>query len=89
MCSRISSATALWRDLHQQQPEGQVPSARWIRFKEIGMQQDVRLSSSPIAVDDLLNNLLWERCFASVITSATLSVGGDFSRFAEAAEPAG
>ena len=77
------------KDNDSQQPDvnshRQPPYARWIEFvsedASTGNQSEVQLHASPISVSDKLQDLLWSRCFGVVVTSATLSVAGDFSRF--------
>ncbi len=55
--------------------------ARWAnRF-----EHDVELVSAPIEPGHLLREHLWDRCFAAVCTSATLTALGTFQRFFERA----
>ncbi len=51
--------------------------ARWANRTDA----DVELVSAPIEPGNLLAEHLWQRCFAGVCTSATLSALGSFSRF--------
>ena len=44
-------------------------------------QADIELCSSPILAASTLQQQLWERCFAAVLTSATLTALGQFDRF--------
>jgi ATP-dependent DNA helicase DinG len=46
---------------------------------------ELQVNSSPIMVDKILKDTLWSRCFGAVVTSATLSIAGDFSRFCKQA----
>lgn len=76
-------------DNDSQQPDvnshRQPPYARWMEFVSEDAtsdnQSEVQIHASPISVSDKLQDLLWSRCFGVVVTSATLSVAGDFSRF--------
>ena len=78
MTSRIQSATALWQDYMMEDDKREAPRARWINFRE---GEEMMLNASPVAVHETLHELLWSRCFGAVLTSATLAMGNDFSRF--------
>ncbi|OUS15114.1 hypothetical protein A9Q88_11110 [Gammaproteobacteria bacterium 50_400_T64] len=75
---RASGATELWSAMSYPDPEGQPPMARWLTHEDNG---DIRLSVSPISAGLRLYELLWQRCYGAVTTSATLRVLGDFERF--------
>ncbi len=75
---RASGATELWSAMSYPDPEGQPPMARWLSHEDNG---DIRLSVSPISAGLRLNDLLWQRCYGAITTSATLRVLGDFERF--------
>ncbi len=87
MVARLESGAALWQNYERGDPPGHPPAARWVSFREAAGQEgtEIRLDASPVSVSDALAELLWSRTFAAVITSATLSVGGDFTRFREQA----
>ncbi len=51
--------------------------ARWANRSE----HDLELVSAPIEPGHLLRMHLWERCFAAICTSATLTALGSFQRF--------
>lgn len=78
---RLQGFAALWHSFASVD-EG-APKARWVNFQAGGGVEGVEmvLSSCPVSVADDLVDKLWERSFGVVITSATLSVGGDFSKF--------
>lgn len=81
MAARSESNLSLWHDyMHDDEP-GRPPKARWLSISEFDGAEEMRVSSSPVLVDGLLKENLWDRCFAAVITSATLSVRGRFDRF--------
>ena len=61
--------------------EGPVRYARWVNRTG----QDTELVSAPIEPGQLLDECLWSRCFAAVLTSATLTAAGRFDRFFERA----
>lgn len=61
------------------------PWARWLNVIDSGGTQDIELCVSPILPGPLLKSLLWGRCFAAVVTSATLTALGTFERFRQRA----
>lgn len=67
--------------LSQDAPEAP-PLARWFENLEQPDYQDLVLNASPVSAQAILRTHIWNRCFASVITSATLTIAGDFQRFA-------
>ncbi len=80
LCARAQSGTALWQDFMVSDDAGVAPKARWINFRE---GDELNLNASPVAVHETLAELLWNRCYGAVITSATLAIGADFSRFTQ------
>ncbi|MEL0066426.1 MAG: ATP-dependent DNA helicase DinG [Gammaproteobacteria bacterium] len=78
---RLSAATSLWLNLAE--PDLSPPYARWLRFSTSGQVEglEIQLSSHPVSCADELQERLWDRCAGAVMTSATISVGGDFSNF--------
>ncbi len=58
--------------------DGAQPVTHWVEQPEAGKYV---MMSSPFLAGNLLNRALWHRCWGAVMTSATLSAGGDFSRF--------
>lgn len=75
---RANAATELWSAMARPDPAGQPPMARWLTHEDNG---DIRLSVSPISAGLRLNELLWQRAYGAITTSATLRVLGDFERF--------
>ncbi|MCP5181597.1 MAG: ATP-dependent DNA helicase DinG [Pseudomonadales bacterium] len=55
--------------------------ARWVNLSG----EDHELISTPIEPGALLREVLWNRCFGAVCTSATLTVAGRWERFLERA----
>jgi len=78
--ARLDAAVRLWMLFKQSDPAGKAPYARWLVFEEDG---ELQFHASPISVSEALQELLWQRCFGVVVTSATLSMAGDFGRFKE------
>lgn len=78
MSARLSGGASLWRNFQTPDAPTAPPMARWITFRQ---EADTTINASPVAVDGLLEELLWSRCFGAVLTSATLAIAGDFTRF--------
>lgn len=68
-------------DVMGRQGNNDSPWARWLNVNESGNGRDIELCASPILPGPLLKSLLWDKCFAAVVTSATLSALGTFDRF--------
>ena len=85
MKERLASSIRVWSLYRNSDLESLQPYARWMEFVSedatTGNQSEVQIHASPISVSDKLQDFLWSRCFGVVVTSATLSVAGDFSRF--------
>lgn len=81
LITRVTAAAALWRNYSELKLNP--PYARWISFAALGQMEgmEIQLSSHPVSVADELQRRLWSQCAGAVLTSATISVGGDFSDF--------
>lgn len=75
--SRAFAQFALWYDLAQAGPE---PRARWVTRVEYDESSDLELSSCPLLASSILEESLWLRCHAALVTSATLTALGRFDR---------
>ncbi len=78
--TRMEASVRLWMLFSKSDSTDRAPNARWLVFVP-EETLEIQFHVSPISVSDVLQELLWERSFGVVVTSATLSVGGDFSRF--------
>lgn len=58
------------------------PTARWFENIDQPEYQDLVLNASPVSAQSILRQNIWNRCFASILTSATLTIAGEFKRFA-------
>ena len=77
MVARLEGQLSLWEVFSRPDNPEIAPVARWLDF----LDEDTHLRASPIAVNDVLQEQLWERADAGAVTSATIAMGGDFSRF--------
>ena len=69
----------LWTGWRREDKEGQPPTARWITLSRDG---DLVLHGSPVSAASVLRKLLWDEVDSVVMTSATLTGGGDFQALA-------
>ncbi|MCW6027653.1 ATP-dependent DNA helicase DinG [Stenotrophomonas sp. SRS1] len=69
----------LWSGWRREDKEGQPPTARWITLSRDG---DLVLHGSPVSAANVLRKLLWDEVDSVVMTSATLTGGGDFQALA-------
>lgn len=72
---RAEAVAALWRAMIREQPVGEPPLARWLTLEENG---DLRIAAAPVTAAPILAERLWQRCYAAVLTSATLRSLGRF-----------
>ncbi|MFA7555554.1 MAG: ATP-dependent DNA helicase DinG [Spongiibacteraceae bacterium] len=79
---RAEANYALWLDYSRGDVEENPPRGRWVAVVEGGVGNlDFEVSSSPILAATTLSKYLWNRCYAAVVTSATLTALGGFDRF--------
>jgi ATP-dependent DNA helicase DinG len=79
---RAEANYALWNDYSYDGGVEDPPRGRWVAVVEAaGGSLDFEVSSSPILAANTLTRYLWRRCFAAVVTSATLTALGRFDRF--------
>lgn len=75
----IEQQYGLWAGWRREDKEGQPPMARWITLSRDG---DLILHCSPVSAAHVLRKLLWDEVDSVVMTSATLTGGGDFQSLA-------
>ncbi|MGN6654868.1 MAG: ATP-dependent DNA helicase DinG [Rhodanobacter sp.] len=78
---RISRQAACWRAWSGDDPDNAPPLARWVT---LGADQQLVCHASAVSAAGLLRNVLWNNASGVVMTSATLSAGGNFRGFADA-----
>lgn len=75
---RIQRMTWLTRSYAQADEPGAPPTARWLVKHESELGVDTELHSAPVSAQMHLKDLLWDHCYAAVLTSATLTALGSF-----------
>ena len=75
----IEQQHALWTGWRREDRDGQPPFARWVTATRDG---DLVCHCSPVSAAQVLRQLLWKEIDSVVMTSATLTGGGDFQSFA-------
>ncbi|MGY3039776.1 ATP-dependent DNA helicase DinG [Rhodanobacter sp. TND4EL1] len=78
---RIGKQASCWRAWSSDDPENAPPMARWVT---LGADQQLVCHASAVSAAGLLRNVLWDNASGVVMTSATLSAGGNFRSFADA-----
>ncbi|MBN6149789.1 ATP-dependent DNA helicase DinG [Xanthomonas sp. AmX2] len=75
----VEQQYALWSGWRREDKDGQPPMARWITLLR---DADLVCHCSPISAAQVLRSLLWNEVDSAVLTSATLTGGGDFQSLA-------
>ena len=78
---RIARQAACWRAWSSEDPDDAPPLARWVT---LGADQQLVCHASAVSAAGLLRDVLWGNASGVVMTSATLSAGGNFRGFADA-----
>jgi ATP-dependent DNA helicase DinG len=78
---RIERQVRTWRAWSSEDPDNAPPLARWVT---LGGDQQLVCHASAVSAGGLLRTVLWNNASGVVMTSATLSAGGNFRGFADA-----
>ena len=78
---RLDRQVRTWRAWSSDDPENAPPLARWVTLSH---DQQLVCHASAVSAGALLRNILWDNASAAIMTSATLSAGGNFRGFADA-----
>ncbi len=70
--------------MHEDKP-GTAPTARWLTVFDSGSTLDIEVCASPVLPVTVLQTHLWQRCYAAILTSATLTALGKFDRLRQRA----
>lgn len=83
--SKAESDLELWSDYSRDDAStGGVPTARWVTLVQ-HPYIDFEVCSSPILAARTLERHLWNRCCGAVLTSATMTALGEFTRLKQRA----
>lgn len=78
---RVDRQVRTWRAWSTDDAEQTPPLARWVTLSH---DQQLVCHASAVSAGALLRTILWDNASAAVMTSATLSAGGNFRGFADA-----
>lgn len=78
---RMDRQVRTWRAWSSDDPEHAPPLARWVTLSR---DQQFVCHASAVSAGALLRAILWDNASAAIMTSATLSAGGNFRGFADA-----
>ena len=78
--SRAQNSFWLAQSYAQSQASSGLPTARWVSIIDLGDRLEYECRSSPVSAAQTLDEHLWSACFGAVLTSATLTALGNFSR---------
>jgi ATP-dependent DNA helicase DinG len=78
---RIGKQASCWRAWASDDPDDAPPLARWVT---LGGDQQLVCHASAVSAGGLLRSVLWGNASGVILTSATLSAGGNFRGFADA-----
>ncbi len=78
---RVGRQVACWRAWSADDADDAPPLARWVT---LGADQQLVCHASAVSAAGLLREVLWGNASGVLLTSATLSAGGNFRHFADA-----
>lgn len=76
---QLRDADALFAAWARTDPDTEPPHARWMT---VGLDKGLVCHASPVSAAKLLRQRLWSKADSVLVTSATLSAGGNFRSFA-------
>ncbi len=79
--ARLENVCELLSSFNKTDNPNEPPTARWITRTNNNEVSDFRLASSPTSATQYLKDHLWQSCFATIMTSATLVSLGSFGYF--------
>ena len=82
LVERLQDAAALWQRWAKLDASGWAPMARWIT---VAKDRSLVCHAAPVSAAGILRQLVWGRVESVVVTSATLTTGGNFRHFCEEA----
>lgn len=75
---RLDELTITWSLWASPEKDHRIPMARWVNKSETG---DYSVAVSAISASDMLRAMLWDKAYAAILTSATLTALNSFGRF--------
>ena len=81
LAQRFNNNANLWQSYSKKDAKDEAPYARWLKRTEFHSHQELHVESSLIEAGQTLNQQLWSKAAASIVTSATLTALGRFDHF--------
>lgn len=75
---RLDELTITWALWASPEKDQRIPMARWVNKSESG---EYSVAVSAISASDMLRAMLWDKAYAAILTSATLTALNSFRRF--------
>lgn len=86
LLDRAAANAALFQDYAEAGGAGEARhAARWVKRIPLDAGDDLEFFSAPLDPGRILDEALWQHCYAALCTSATLRAPGGFGRFLQAA----
>ncbi len=83
MQSRMRDISGLADAYGAAQDDPELPYARWLSRRDYASVSELEMAALPIIPRRLLQDMLWNRCAASILTSASITALGRFDRLIE------
>ena len=80
LLARAEANFSLWATFTAEDAADEPPNARWLSVPERG-SMDIEVNASPILAAQTLRQSLWNQAYGAIVTSATLTALGNFTRF--------
>lgn len=77
------SARSVCVDYARGDAPGIMPTVRWLKLQASEGIDGISMYAAPLSTASTLTDLIWNRCYASILTSATLTALGRFEHFIE------
>jgi len=79
--SQSENLMAVWQQMQNRSDKASdIPVARWLSTFGADKDSEITVHVSPTNIAGLLQQRLWNRAFAVIMTSATMSIAGNFAR---------
>lgn len=81
---RLEKSLAAWQHILTVSGTAPIPVAKWIEVAEYHGKLDFIIHAAEITPAPMLQEMLWGRACAAAVTSATITVGGEFHHYSAA-----